>query len=89
MTAETWTVTEALLMSLTIVLLVGLLTIGILLSRLAYEISKSASRLHSLLTSMDARIREISEAVISLKADLNTGKDREELTVKTKRRDTW
>lgn len=89
MTAEAWTVTEVLLMSLTIVLLVGLLTIGILLSRVAYEISKSASKLHSLLTSMDARIREISEAIISLKADLNTGKDKEGLTVKTKRRDTW
>lgn len=89
MTAETWTVTEVLLFSLTIVLLIGVLTIGFLLSRLTYEISRNASKLHSLLTSMDARIREISEAIISLKADLNTGKDKEEQPSKAKRRDTW
>ena len=89
MTAENWTITEILLASLTIVILVGMLTIGILLIRLTYEISKSASKLHSLLTSMDARIREISEAIVSLKVELKAGKDKEELTVKTKRRDTW
>jgi len=89
MTAETWTVTEVLLASLSIVLLIGMVTIGILLSRLTYEISKSASKLHSLLTSMDARIREISEAIISLKVDLSARKDKEDQPSKTKRRDTW
>lgn len=89
MTAETWTVTEVLLASLSIVLLIGMLTIGILLSRLTYEISKSVSKLHSLLTSMDARIREISEAIISLKVDLSARKDEEVQPSKTKRRDMW
>lgn len=89
MTAETWTVTEVLLASLSIVLLIGMLTIGILLSMLTYEISKSVSKLHSLLTSMDARIREISEAIISLKVDLSARKDEEVQPSKTKRRDMW
>jgi hypothetical protein len=89
MTAETWTVTEVLLASLSIVLLIGMLTIGILLSRLTYEISKSLSKLQSLLTSMDARIREISEAIISLKVDLGARKDEEDQPSKTKRRDMW
>jgi hypothetical protein len=89
MSVENWTTTEILLAVLSIVLLIGTLTIGILLSRLAYEISKNASKLHSLLTSIDVRIKEISEAISALRVDLNAGKDKEELTSKSKRRELW
>lgn len=89
MSTENLTITEILLASLSILLLICTLTIGILLSRLIHEISKSASKLHSLLTSIDVRIREISEAIIALRVDLDAGQDKEELTSKSKRRDPW
>lgn len=89
MSAENLTTTEVLLAILSIVLLISTLTIGILLSRLTHEISKGASKLHSLLTSIDVRIREISEAIIALRVDLNAGKDKEEFPSKSKRRDPW
>jgi hypothetical protein len=89
MSAENWTVTEVLLAGLSIILLISTLIIGILLSNLAREISKSQSKLHSLLTSIDVRIREISEAIIALRLDLNAGRDKEELTPKSKSRDPW
>ena len=89
MSTENLTTTEVLLAGMSIVLLISTLTIGILLSRLIHEISRSASKLHSLLTSIDVRIREISEAIIALRVELNAGQDKEELTSKSKRRDPW
>jgi hypothetical protein len=89
MPIENWTTTEILLAVLSIVVLIGTLTIGILLSQLVSEISKNASKLHSLLTSIDVRIREISEAISALRVELNAGKDKEELTSKSKRRELW
>ena len=89
MNTANWTITEILLAVLSAVLLIGTLTIGVLLSRLTHEISKDASKLPSRLTSIEVRIREISEAIIALRLDLSAGKDKEELTSKSKRRDPW
>jgi hypothetical protein len=89
MSAENWTVTEVLLAGLSIILLISTLIIGILLSNLAREISKGQSKLHSLLTSIDVRIREISEAIIALRLDMNADRDKEELTPKSKSRNPW
>lgn len=89
MPGENLTNTEVLLASLSIVLLICTVTIGILLSRLTREVSRNASKLNSLLTSIDVRIREISEAIIALKLDLKTGSDKEELAPKPKSRDAW
>lgn len=89
MSAENWTVTEVLLAGLSILLLISTLTIGILLSNLTREISRTQSKLHSLITGLDVRIREISEAIIALRLDLNADRDKEELTPKSKKRDPW
>ena len=89
MSAEKLTVTEVLLASLSILLLISTLTISILLSNLTREISRTQSKLHSLLTSIDVRIREISEAIIALRLDLNADRDKEELAPKPKSRDPW
>jgi hypothetical protein len=89
MSVQDWTVTEVLLASLTIVLLIFTLTMGMLLSRLAQEISKSGSKLNSLLTSIDVRIREISEALTALRLEINASKDREEINPKSKSGKSW
>lgn len=89
MSVQDWTVTEVLLASLTIVLLICTLTIGILLSRLTQEISKSGSKLNSLLTSIDVRIREISEAITALRLEINASKDKEEINPKSKSGKSW
>ena len=89
MSVQDWTVTEVLLASLTIVLLICTLTMGILLSRLAQEISKSGSKLNSLLTSIDVRIREISEAITALRLEINASKDKEEVGPKSKSGKSW
>lgn len=89
MSFQDLTVTEVLLASLTIILLICTLTIGLLLSRLAQEISKSGSKLNSLLTSIDVRIREISEAITALRLEINSGKDREESDPNSKSGKTW
>ena len=89
MSVQDWTVTEVLLASLTIVLLISTLTMGMLLSRLAQEISKSGSKLNSLLTSIDVRIREISEAITALRLEINANKDKEEINPKSKSGKSW
>ena len=89
MSVQDWTVTEVLLASLTIVLLINTLTIGILLSRLAQGISKDGSKLNSLLTSIDVRIREISEAITVLRLEINASKDKEEISPKSKSGKSW
>ncbi|HZM21306.1 MAG TPA: hypothetical protein VFC02_06160 [Anaerolineales bacterium] len=89
MSVQDWTVTEVLLASLTIVLLICTLTIGILLSRLAQEISKGGSKLNSLLTSIDVRIREISEAITALRLEINASKDKEEINPKSQSGKSW
>ncbi|HXQ33641.1 MAG TPA: hypothetical protein VN843_06430 [Anaerolineales bacterium] len=89
MSVQDWTVTEVLLASLTIVLLICTLTIGILLSRLAQEISKSGSKLNSLLTSIDVRIREISEAITALRLEINASKDKEDINPKSQSGKSW
>ena len=83
------TVTEFLLASLTIALLLFTLTMALLLSRLAQEISRNASKLNSLLTSIDVRIREISEAITALRLEINAGKEREEISPKSQGGDSW
>lgn len=89
MSVQDWTVTEVLLASLTIVLLINTLTIGILLSRLAQGIGKDGSKLNSLLTSIDVRIREISEAITALRLEINASKDKEEIGPKSKSGKSW
>ena len=89
MSVQDWTVTEVLLASLTIVLLISTLTMGVLLSRLAQEISKSGAKLNSLLTSIDVRIREISEAITALRLEINANKDKEEINPKSKSGKSW
>ena len=89
MSVQDWTVTEVLLASLTMVLLIFTLTIGILLSRLAQEISKSGAKLNSLLTSMDVRIREISEAITALRLGINASKDQEDINPKSQSGKSW
>ena len=89
MSVQDWTVTEVLLASLTFVLLIHTLTIGILLSRLAQEIAKGGSKLNSLLTSIDVRIREISEAITALRLEINANKDKEEISPKSKSGKSW
>jgi len=89
MSVQNLTVTELLLASLAIVLLICALTIGVLLSRLTREISTSGSKLNSLLTSIDVRIREISEAITALRLEINAGKDKEETSPKSKSGNTW
>jgi len=89
MSVQNLTVTELLLASLTIVLLICTLTIGVLLSRLTREISRSGSKLNSLLTSVDVRIREISEAITALRLEINSGKDRQESDPKSKSGNKW
>ncbi|HZM20809.1 MAG TPA: hypothetical protein VFC02_03635 [Anaerolineales bacterium] len=89
MSVQDWTVTEVLLASLTIVLLICTLTMGILLSRLTQEISKSGSKLNSLLTSIDVRIREISEAITALRLEINASKDKEEINPKSQSGKSW
>ena len=89
MFVQDWTVTEVLLASLTSGVLICTLTIGVLLSRLAQEISKSGSKLNSLLTSIDVRIREISEAITALRLEINASKDQEEINPKSKGGKTW
>jgi hypothetical protein len=89
MSVQDWTVTEVLLASLTIILLIFTLTIGILLSRLAQEISKGGSKLNSLLTSIDVRIREISEAITALRLEINASKDKEEINPKSPSGKSW
>lgn len=89
MSVQDWTVTEVLLASLTIVLLIFTLTIGMLLSRLVQEISRGASKLNSLLTSIDVRIREISEAITALRLEINASKDKEEINPKSTSGKSW
>ena len=89
MSVQNLTVTEALLASLSIVLLICTITIGVLLSRLTREISKSGAKLNSLLTSVDVRIREISEAITALRLEINSGKDREESKPQSKSGEPW
>lgn len=89
MSVQDWTVTEVLLASLTFVLLICTLTIGILLSRLAQEISKGGTKLNSLLTSIDVRIREISEAITALRLEINASKDKEEINPKSQGGKSW
>lgn len=89
MSVQDWSVTEVLLASLTIVLLICTITIGILLSRLAQEVSKGASKLNSLLTSIDVRIREISEAITALRLEINASKDKEEINPKSPSGKSW
>ena len=89
MSVQDWTVTEVLLASLTLVLLIFTLTMGMLLSRLAQEISKGGSKLNSLLTSIDVRIREISEAITALRLEINASKDKEEINPKSKSGKSW
>ena len=89
MSVQDWTVTEVLLASLTIVLLINTLTIGILLSRLAQEVARSGSKLNSLLTSIDVRIREISEAITALRLEINASKDKEDTSPKSKSGKSW
>lgn len=89
MSVQDWTVTEVLLASLTIVLLINTLTLGILLSRLAQGIAKDGSKLNSLLTSIDVRIREISEAITALRLEINASKDKEEISPKSKSGKSW
>ena len=89
MSVQEWTVTEVLLASLTIVLLINTLTIGILLSRLALGMAKDGSKLNSLLTSIDVRIREISEAITALRLEINASKDKEEISPKSKSGKSW
>ena len=89
MSVQDWTVTEVLLASLTIILLIFTLTIGILLSRLAQEISKSGAKLNSLLTSIDVRIREISEAITALRLEINASRDQEDINPKSQSGKSW
>jgi hypothetical protein len=89
MSVQDWTVTEVLLASLTIILLVCTLMMGLLLSRLAQEVSKNGSKLNSLLTSIDVRIREISEAITALRLEINASKDKEEINPKSQGGDSW
>jgi len=89
MSVQNLTITELLLASLAIVLLICTLTIGVLLSRLTREISRSGSKLNSLLTSIDVRIREISEAITALRLEINAGKDKEETSAKSKSGNAW
>jgi len=89
MSVQDWTVTEVLLASLTIVLLICTLIIGILLSRLTQEISKGGSKLNSLLTSIDVRIREISEAITALRLEINANKDKEDINPKSQSGTPW
>ena len=89
MSVQDWTVTEVLLACLTIILLICTLTMGILLSRLAQEISKGASKLNSLLTSIDVRIREISEAITALRLEINASKDKDEINPKSQSGKSW
>ena len=89
MSVQDWTVTEVLLASLTIVLLINTLTVGILLSRLAQEMAKGASKLNSLLTSIDVRIREISEAITALRLEINASKEKEDISPKSKSGKSW
>ena len=89
MSVQNLTVTELLLASLTIVLLICTLTIGVLLSRLTREISRSGSKLNSLLTSIDVRIREISEAITALRLEINAGKAKEDTDPKSKSERSW
>jgi hypothetical protein len=89
MSVQDWTVTEVLLASLTVVLLIFTLTVGVLLSRLAQEIAKGGSKLNSLLTSIDVRIREISEAITALRLEINASKDKEEISPKSKSGKSW
>jgi hypothetical protein len=89
MSVQDWTVTEVLLASLTIVFLIFTLTIGILLSRLAQEMSKNGAKLNSLLTSIDVRIREISEAITALRLEINASKDKEDINPKSQSGTPW
>jgi hypothetical protein len=89
MAVQDLSVTEVLLASLTIVLLIFTLTIGILLTRLAQEISKSGSKLNSLLTSIDVRIREISEAITALRLEINASKDQDDINPKSQSGKSW
>ena len=89
MSVQDWTVTEVLLASLTIVVLICTLTIGIFLSRLAQEISKGGSKLNSLLTSIDVRIREISEAITALRLEINASKDKEDINPQSPSGTPW
>ncbi|HLF75652.1 MAG TPA: hypothetical protein VI524_14950 [Anaerolineales bacterium] len=89
MFTENWTPTEVLLATLSVIVLVCTLTLGILLARLTREIARTISKLNSLLTSVDVRIREISEAIIDLRLDLTAGRGKEELASKPKGKDLW
>ena len=89
MSVQDWTVTEILLGMLTIISLIFTLTIGILLSRLAQEMSKNGAKLNSLLTSIDVRIREISEAITALRLEINANKDKEDINPKSQSGTPW
>ena len=89
MSLQDLTVTEFLLASLSIILLLCTITIGVLLSRLTREISRSGAKLNSLLTSVDVRIREISEAITALRVEINAGKEREESSPPSKSGEPW
>ena len=89
MSLQDLTVTEFLLASLSIILLLCTITIGVLLSRLTREISRSGAKLNSLLTSVDVRIREISEAITALRVEINAGKEREESSPQSKSGEPW
>jgi hypothetical protein len=89
MSFQNLTVTEALLAGLMVISLIFTLITGIFLSRLAREISRSGSKLSSMLTSIDVRIREISEAITALRLEINAGKDKEEIAPKSKSGNSW